>query len=159
MRTLATGVLLIALVLITVALVAQDSSTQQPASSTRLEQSKTSARTSASIRAAPSSEKPKSSPDCEQANRELQQFLDRAPHGCRKDSECDGYYLSANSCAPAVVLRRPGIRHEREPELLRLQSRARNVCAEQWSKQPACAPIPFRAACLQNRCTDRTRQK
>jgi hypothetical protein len=93
-------------------------------------------------------------PSCEQASKELREFLNRAPHGCRTSADCDGYFISANSCAPAVVLRRPGVPHEREPELLRLQSRARSACAAQWNKQPACSPIPFRAACVQNRCTD-----
>ena len=152
MKKIATGVLLITVLPV---VVAQTSSTQQSASSTRAGQRKTASQASASKRSAPSSENMKSIPNCEQADRQLQQFLNRAPHSCRKNADCDGYYLSANSCAPAVVLRRPGVSRDREPDLLRLQSQARSACAQQWSKQPACSPIPFRAACVEDRCIDR----
>jgi len=84
----------------------------------------------------------------------LERFMQRLPTVCLRDADCDGYYFRADPCAPAVVLAKPGVDAARERQLLDLQKRVRNACAAEWSQQPACSPIPFRARCLERRCVD-----
>src|SRR5260370_20839637 len=91
---------------------------------------------------------------CPSSQSALDTFLATQPNHCSGDADCAGYYLRADSCAPAVVLARPGISKARESRLLKLQAQVRDACGKQWSTHPACAPIPFQAKCRQNRCVD-----
>jgi len=91
---------------------------------------------------------------CSARQRDLEAFLKAPPDHCQQDADCDGYYIRADSCAPAIVLAKPGISKTRGPELLKLQARVRDACGKQWGQRPACAPIPFQAKCRQNRCVD-----
>src|SRR5260370_2937764 len=89
---------------------------------------------------------------CLSSQSALDTFLATQPNHCSGDADCAGYYLRADSCAPAVVLAKPGISKTRGPELLKLQAQVREACGNQWSTRPACAPIPFQAKGRQNRC-------
>ena|SRR5579859_780265 len=84
----------------------------------------------------------------------LDTFLNAQPNHCTRDTDCDGYYLRADSCAAPVVLAKPGISKAREPQLLKLQAQVRAACGESWGQRPACSPIPFQAKCRENRCVN-----
>jgi hypothetical protein len=92
--------------------------------------------------------------NCALAQRDLEKFLAALPHHCVRATDCDGYYIRADSCAPAVVLARPGVPKGAEAPLLKLQAATRRACADEWSQRPACSPIPFRAECRDRRCVD-----
>lgn len=91
---------------------------------------------------------------CVSSQAALDAFLKAQPNACAKDADCDGYYLHADSCSPAVVLAKPGVSKARESRLLKLQAQVREVCGKQWSTRAACSPIPFLARCRENRCVD-----
>jgi len=91
---------------------------------------------------------------CSAKQAALATFLNAQPNRCTGDTDCDGYYIRADSCAASVVLAKPGISKARESQLLKLQAQVRAACAEAWSQRPACSPIPFQAKCRQNRCVD-----
>ncbi len=93
-------------------------------------------------------------PTCPAAAADLEKFLQALPRSCRKDSDCEGYFYRADSCARAVVMRKGQLSPEREKRLLALQSKVRQACAAEFAIRPACSPQPFRAECRRNTCVD-----
>ncbi len=85
---------------------------------------------------------------------DLENFLQTLPRNCRKDSDCDGYFYRADSCARAVVLRKGKLSPQREKQLLAQQARVREACAAEFAVRPTCEPMPFRAECRRNTCVD-----
>ena len=84
----------------------------------------------------------------------LAAFLMQQPNQCSVNADCDGYYITADACAQAVVLPKPGISAAKQPQLLKLQNAVRAECGELWAHRPACTPIPFEARCFQSQCVD-----
>ncbi len=93
-------------------------------------------------------------PSCPVAVADLEKFLETLPRSCRKDSDCEGYFYRADSCARAVVLRKGKLSPEREQQLLAMQGKVRQACMAEFSIRPACSPQPFRAACRRRACVD-----
>jgi len=93
-------------------------------------------------------------PSCPLAVADLEKFLETLPRSCRKDSDCEGYFCRADSCARAVVLRQGKLSPGREKQLLALQGSVREACAAEFAIRPACSPMPFRAECRRNTCVD-----
>ncbi len=90
---------------------------------------------------------------CDLARTALADLASTFPTKCAKDAECDGYYLGASACDPALVLAKPGIPPASEQRLLQLQAAARASCLP---SPVACAPRPFSAKCRAGRCVDAT---
>jgi hypothetical protein len=94
--------------------------------------------------------------DCNAAKSSLENFLATLPKSCRVDSDCTGHYYGADSCTGPIVTNRAPLLSSKEKSLLALQAQVRNECRTQ-QPGPACAPIPFRAQCVENSCTDAMR--
>jgi hypothetical protein len=96
--------------------------------------------------------------DCNSAKSSLENFLGTLPKSCRVDTDCTGRYYGANSCAAPVVTNKAPLLLSEEKQLLALQAQVRNECRTQ-QPGPACSPIPFRAQCVKNSCTDAMRDR
>lgn len=92
---------------------------------------------------------------CDLARTALAELASTFPTKCARDTECDGYYVGASACDPALVLAKPGIPPSSEQRLLELQAAARAACLP---SPVACAPQPFSAKCRTGRCVDATRE-
>jgi hypothetical protein len=80
--------------------------------------------------------------------------METLPKRCRKDSDCEGRYYRADSCAKAVVVRKGKLTPAQEKRLMAFQRRVREACGGEWSVRPACSPQPYRAQCRSNTCVD-----
>lgn len=92
---------------------------------------------------------------CDFARTALADLASTFPTKCARDAECDGYYLGASACDPALVLAKPGIPPSSEQRLHELQAAARAACLPTIV---ACAPKPFSAKCRTGRCVDAMRE-
>jgi len=93
-------------------------------------------------------------PSCPATVLDLEEFLETLPRRCRKDSDCEGRYYRADSCAKAVVGRKGKLSDRQEKRLMAFQERVRQACGAEWSSRPACSPQPFRAECRRSTCVD-----
>jgi hypothetical protein len=93
---------------------------------------------------------------CDLARTALAEFASTFPTKCTGDSDCNGYYVGATACEPALVLTKPGVPLGHEPQLVQLQGAVRESCL---APSAACSPRPFRARCKTGRCIDELRAK
>lgn len=93
-------------------------------------------------------------PSCAATVLDLEEFLETLPKRCRKDSDCEGRYYRADSCAKAVVVRKSKLTSAQQKRLVAFQNRVREACGSDWSNRPACSPQPYRAECRRSTCVD-----
>lgn len=93
-------------------------------------------------------------PSCAASVLDLEEFLETLPKRCRKDTDCEGRYYRADSCAKAVVVRKWKLTPAQQKRLTAFQGRVREACGNEWSSRPACSPQPYRAQCRRNTCVD-----
>ncbi|MGH9602124.1 MAG: hypothetical protein ACRD24_07010 [Terriglobales bacterium] len=93
-------------------------------------------------------------PSCAATVLDLEEFLETLPRRCRKNSDCEGRYYRADSCAKAVVVRKSKLSPVQQKRLQAFQGRVREACESEWSSRPACSPQPYRAECRRNTCID-----
>jgi hypothetical protein len=73
---------------------------------------------------------------------------------CAKDQDCAAHYISGDSCARAIVLRKD-VKAAEDKKLLNLQNEVRKACAGVWANRAACAPAPSAPICRDKICIDK----
>src|SRR5437764_1460149 len=89
---------------------------------------------------------------CESAKRDLDDFLHTLPTACKSDADCTGRYFGPDACASPIVTNKE--RFTDNHHLFLLQKSVRVACGTQDQPRPVCSPIPYRAACKQDKCVD-----
>jgi hypothetical protein len=89
---------------------------------------------------------------CAAARALLSEFLAFLPRDCATKADCEGAYIQADTCAPAVVFRKGTLADNKlKSRLELLQDTARRACPRDG---PACSPQPYQIRCLLDRCED-----
>jgi len=94
------------------------------------------------------------SKDCEHSKKKLEDFIHSQTNNCQKDSDCDGYYIRGDSCAPSVVLAKKVYTKSFQEQILKLQMIVRKNCENDWKNRTACEPQSFQAICKKRTCVD-----
>lgn len=92
---------------------------------------------------------------CMEAVAELDDFLLSLPNTCSADEDCGGFFLRADTCAPAVMLPMKLIRDQEVlRQLVQHQMGAQTACAKDFATHQQCKPKPYRPACHESVCVN-----
>jgi len=100
---------------------------------------------------------------CQETKDTLSQYVNQfhTLAECSQGSDCEAYYVLADSCAPPVVLSKANFAKVLEEgtteyiKLLKLQDEVRDACADEWNFRPVCTPIPANSACVSGQCVSK----
>src|SRR5688572_30726358 len=83
---------------------------------------------------------------CGEAQANLEKFItENTKRKCTVPEECEGFYIRADSCAPAVILAKKDFTPRFEGQLTKAQRAGREACAAKWANRAACSPVQFKA--------------
>jgi hypothetical protein len=90
---------------------------------------------------------------CNSAKKNLVAYVVKLPSSCVADAECAAYYLGADSCDPAFILRKDTSVNA-DAGIKAWQDKVGIACAPIFAKRAVCAPKLATPGCRMGRCVD-----